>query len=151
MRLLKSFEEYQKEGIIRRDKADFERAKSMIIESERKTRSMLLNLEKVGINPDNANDYAEQSYDIIMFLIRAKLYSEGYVSSGKGSHEAEVAYLRIIGISEKEVSVMNELRYLRNGMLYYGNPVDEEYARKAIAFTKKMRSKLKNIAEEKIR
>ena len=150
MRLLKSFEEYKKEGIIRKDKADLERAKSMIIESSRKTRSMLLNLEKIGINSDNANDYAEQSYDILMFLIRARLYSEGYVSSGIGSHEAEVAYLRVIGVPEKEVMFINELRYLRNGMLYYGKPVDKEYAEKAITFAKKMMPRLKKMAEEKI-
>jgi len=106
---------------------------------------MLLNLEKVGITDDNANDYAEQCYDILMFLIRAKLYSQGYSSSGKGSHEAEVSYLRLMNVSEKEVAFMDELRYLRNGMLYYGKIVDEEYAQKAIAFAKKMQPRLKKL------
>lgn len=149
MRLLKSFEEYRTEGIIRKDSVDIARAKSMIIESNRKMRSMLMNLDKVGITVDNANDYTEQCYDILMFLIRARLYSEGYSSSGKGSHEAEVTYLRVLNISEKEVLFVDELRYLRNGMLYYGKAVDEEYAQKAIAFVKKMHPKLKKIAEEK--
>jgi hypothetical protein len=151
MKILKTFEEYIKEDIIRKDKIDNERAKSMVAESERKMRSMLLNLEKVGINPDNASDYAEQCYDILMFLIRAKLYSEGYSSSGKGSHEAELSYLRLLNISEKEVLLMNELRYLRNGILYYGKPIDEEYAEKVIKFTKQMQPKLKKIATEKLK
>jgi len=77
-----------------------------------------------------------------MFLIRAELYSKGYNSSGRGSHEAEVAYLQELNISEKEVRFMDELRYLRNGMLYYGKIVDKEYAQKTIKFTKEIIIKL---------
>jgi len=46
---MKTFEEYNREEIIRKDSPDVERAKSMINESERKIRSMMLNLE----NRDN--------------------------------------------------------------------------------------------------
>jgi len=140
---MRTFESYCKEGIMRRGTNDPLRAKSMIQESERKMRSMSLSFEKIGITADNAGDYAEQCYDIIMFLIRARLYLEGYSSSGKGSHEAEIAYLQTLNLPEKDILFIDELRYLRNGILYYGKPIDKEYASKAIAFTKKIISQLK--------
>ena len=147
MRILKSFEEYKKGGIIRKDRIDHERAKSLITESERKIRSLNTNLTKIGINNDNANDYAEYCYDTLMLLIRAKLYSEGYSSTGHGAHEAEVAYLRILKFSEKEVQFMNELRYIRNGLLYYGKTIDKEYAENVIKFLNKIYPKLMKIVK----
>lgn len=59
MRVLKLFEEYQKEGIVKRVKINEERAKSLVIESERKRRSLNERIEKLGINNENANDYVE--------------------------------------------------------------------------------------------
>jgi hypothetical protein len=120
MRALKTFEEYCKEGVIRKGRVDTERAKSLIDESNRKMRSLHTNLKKVGITEDNTNDYVEQCYDAILMIVRAILHSKGYSSSGQGAHEAEVAYLRILDLSDKEVLFMDELRYLRNGVIYYG-------------------------------
>ena len=102
MRYLKRFEEYLKEGVVRKGNADKERARSLIIESERKMNSLKENLEKIGIKNENANDYLEYCYDIIMFLIRAELYLKGFNSSGQGAHEAEVSYLRVMGFRENE-------------------------------------------------
>ena len=150
MRAPKPFATYQRQGIVRKDSKNMPRARSMLIESERKKRSMLHNYEKVGITEDNANDYAEQCYDLLLFLIRAAMYADGFISLGKGSHEAEVAYLRLIHREEKDLLFLDELRYLRNGILYYGKPVDEEYAEKVIVFTKRLQPVLKKIAEEKV-
>ena len=147
MRALKTFEEYCREGIMLKGKADIERAKSLIDESDRKMRSLHTNLEKVGITEDNTNDYIEQCYDAILMNVRAILYSKGYSSSGQGAHEAEVAYLRVLKLSDKEVVFMNELRYLRNGVIYYGKLTDKEYAAKVIEFTKKIHPKLRKLFE----
>ena len=76
----------------------------------------------------SANDYVESCYDILMFLVRAKLFSKGYSASGQRAHEAEVSYLRVLGFNENEVTFFNKLRYYRNGMLYYGTAIDKEYA-----------------------
>ena len=102
MRHLRLFQEYLKESIIKAVTINNERAKSLIQESERKLRSLNHNLEKVGINVDNASDYVEHCYDLIMFLIRAKMYLDGYSASGQGAHEAEVSYLRNLGFTEKD-------------------------------------------------
>ncbi len=122
-----------------------ERAKSLINESERKMRSIKLQLEKIGVIEDNANDYIEQCFDSIMNLVRAKLYMNGYSASGQGAHEAEVSYLREIGFTEKDIQFADQLRYFRNGILYYGTSLDKEYANKVLDFTKKIHPKLKEL------
>ena len=148
MKQLKFFKEYLKIGIVKKIKVDFIRAKSLIINSERKINSLNEKLIKIGIRDDNANEYLENCYDSIMLLIRAKLFLEGYNSSGVNAHEAEVSYLRNIGFNEDEVQFVNQMRFFRNGMLYYGTQLDKEYAEKVINFTKKLYIKLKNIVNK---
>ncbi len=140
---LKSFEKFVEEGIVVKVKKNIERAKALVIESERKKRSLKENLEKVGIKNENANDHVEDCYDILMYLIRAKLYIEGYKASGQGAHEAEVSYLRVLGFNENDALFMNQLRYFRNGIMYYGTSLDKEYAEKVLKFLNKIYPKLK--------
>ena len=145
MRSVKSFEEYIQTGVMKQVTINNERARSLSSESARKLGSLKESLEKIGIKKENANDYVEDCYDILMYLLRAKLYQEGYSSSGMGAHEAEVSYLRILGFSEKEFYFMDQLRYFRNGILYYGIRLDSEYAEKVIEFTYNIYPKLKKI------
>ncbi|HCC24517.1 MAG TPA: hypothetical protein DEP85_03260 [Holosporales bacterium] len=142
---MKQFEEYLQEGIVKHISINKERAWSLLIESERKMCSLKERLEKLGIKKENANDYVEYCYDIIMHLIRAKLYLDGFSSSGQGAHEAEVSYLRKLGFIEKEVQFVDQIRYFRNGILYYGNNLDKEYAEKVVNFTKRVFPQLKQI------
>lgn len=139
---LKSFEEFLKTGIIKKITPNKERAKSLIAEAERKMKSMREQLEKIGIKDTNANDYVEYSYNIIMYLIRAKLYFEGYSSAGQNAHEAEVSYLRILKFKENQIQFFDQIRYFRNGMLYYGTMLDEEYAKKVLNFLNEIYPKL---------
>ena len=145
MKSLKLFEDFVKEGIVKRITQNKERAKSLIIESERKMRSLKKRLEKLGVNNENANDYVEYCYDLIMHLVRARLLLDGYSASGQGAHEAEVSYLRIMGFNEKEVQFADQMRYFRNGIVYYGTSLDAEYAEKTIEFAKKVYPKLKKM------
>ncbi len=148
MRHLKPFADFIKEGIIKRVSMNPERAKSLINESERKMRSIKLQLEKIGIIEDNANDYVEHCFDSIMNLVRAKLYLKGYSASGLGAHEAEVSYLKELGFNENDIQFTDQLRFFRNGILYYGTALDKEYAEKVIEFTKKALPKLKELLKE---
>ena len=70
---------------------------------------------------------------------------EGYHASGFDAHEAEVSYMRVLGFTEKEVQFADQLRFFRNGMLYYGTQLDKTYAEKVIAFTKRLYLKLKEM------
>ena len=140
---MKSFEEFLKERIAKRISPDTQRAKNLILESERKYRVMKNMIETMGIDNIKANDYIEYCYNIIMFLLRAKMLEQGYTSSGQGAHEAEIAFAKTIGFTESEILLLDKLRYFRNGILYYGKRLDKEYAEKVIEFTKRMYNKLK--------
>jgi hypothetical protein len=142
MRPVKNFEEYLKEGIIKKVVKNKERSHSLKKEAQRRLRSLNERIHKLGVTNDNANDYVEYCYDILMPLIRSKLCTEGYAAQGQGAHEAEVSYLRTLGFAEQEVQFADQLRYFRNGILYYGTSLDAEYAQKVIAFTKATYPKL---------
>ena len=142
MILLKKFEEFIKEGTITKGRIDMQRAKNLLLESKRKMNSLAINLKKVGIKNENANDYIEYCYDILMLLLRSKLYAYGYFSNGQSAHEAVVSFAREIGFSEEKVKFLNELRYIRNGILYYGKQLDTEYAKKVVNFLKSNYSQL---------
>ncbi len=147
MRHLKAFEDFLKEGIARKISPDKERSKNLILESERKLKAFNESVEKIGIKDENANDYVEHCYDIIMFLVRAKLYHDGYSAGGQGAHEAEVAFARNLGFSEGDVQFLDELRYFRNGILYYGRRLDAEYAKLVLEFMNKIYPKLRNLVK----
>jgi len=144
---MKTFAEHLKTGLVRRVSKDKERALSLIAESERKLRALQETQEKVGVKDDNANDFIEACYDSLMALIRAKLYQEGYTSSGKGAHEAEVSYLAKLGFSTEDIQIMDKLRYYRNGICYYGSKFDKEYAEMVIAFAQKTHPRLLKIVQ----
>ena len=97
----------------------------------------------MGVNDNNANSIVKDCYDIIMELVRAKLLLTGYSSAGQFAHEAEVSYLKKLGFSDNEVSFLNDLRYFRNSVVYYGKILGIEYADQVVKFTRKIYPKLK--------
>ena len=146
MRLPDEFEEYLKNGIVKRILPNKSRANFLIDESQNSLQGLKEIIEKIGINDRNSNSVIKDCYDIMMELIRAKLLIEGYNSSGSYAHEAEVSYMKILGFTENDVAFMNELRFFRNGITYYGKILDKEYAVKVFDFLKRIYPKLKAIA-----
>src|SRR3989338_8835960 len=144
MNLPREFEEYLQDGIIRKSSVNIPRSEFLINEAEKSFRGLNKRIEVMGIDEDSANSIVKDCYDIIMELIRAKLFLEGYSSAGQFAHEAEVSYLRKSDFSNNEISFVNELRYFRNSVTYYGKILDVEYASKVVIFTKKIYPKLKN-------
>lgn len=145
MKAIKNFEEFIKRGIVKMQTPDKPRAEFLIKEAEKSYAYLLELIKKMGINDNNANDYIKTCYDILMELIRAKLLLNGYNASGFGAHEAEVSYMRALSFNEKDVQFADQMRYFRNGILYYGNRLDKEYAEKVVEFTKKIYLKLRSI------
>jgi len=139
---MKEFNEFVKKGIIVKQSINKSRAKDLIEESERKYNSLKQLLDKIGLDNENANDVIEYCYDVLIGLIRAKLYLEGFKASGEGAHEAEVSYLSKLNFSENEVRFIDDLRYFRNGVKYYGRRFDKEYAEKVLKFLKEIRPRL---------
>ncbi len=144
MRAIKSFDEFLKDNIVKKQSIDKSRAEFLIKESENSYINLLEKIQKLKINDVNANDFVKSCYDILMELIRAKMLLNGYNASGIGAHEAEVSYMRILGFSENDIQFADQMRFFRNGMLYYGTILDKDYAEKVIEFTKKIYKKLKD-------
>ncbi|MBI2451636.1 hypothetical protein HYV50_00995 [Candidatus Pacearchaeota archaeon] len=145
MRPIINFEEFVKLGIVKKQSIDKPRAEFLIKESGQNYEYLLKLIKTMGIDDLGANDYVKKCYDILMELTRAKMLLEGYNASGNRAHEAEVSYLRRIGLKENEVQFIDQMRFFRNGMLYYGTILDKEYAEKVIKFTKGIYFKLSKI------
>ncbi len=144
--ILNNFGEFLRKEIVKKTFSDNFRVNSIIDEAERKLiffkRDML---GKIGIVDDNANDFIEKMYDILIELVRAKMLKDGFKAQGKGAHEAEVSYMRKIDFSEADVSFMNELRYFRNGIKYSGRRMDKEYAERVLKFLNRLYPILKKL------
>lgn len=140
---MKDFEDYIKEGVVKKITPDKQRAESLKQEANRKFHTLGKYIDLIGIDDDNANDHIEYCYNIILYLVRAQMYIKGYKSSGLGAHEAEVSFTRHLDFKQSETDFLNTLRYFRNGILYYGKQFDSEYGKKVIEFTKKVFYKLK--------
>ena len=142
MRAIKDFENFIKDGIVKQQSPNFSRAEYLKEESKKSYSFLQKKIEAFGVTNESANDIIKSSYDIIMELIRAEMLLKGFNASGQGAHEAEVSYMRILGFKEKDVQFADQLRYFRNGMLYYGTILDEEYANKVINYTNRICKKL---------
>ena len=143
MKHVKDFEDYLKQGIAKKQFPDIARAKALVEESAEAYDVLNAYIKNAEISDKNANHIIKNAYDVIMELIRAKMLSGGFSSSGQGAHEAEVAYMRRIGFSENDVEFADNIRYFRNGILYYGKKMNREYAEKVVSFLQKIRQKLK--------
>lgn len=135
---LKDFEEFLRTGIVKKQSPNKERTRDLIREAKEKKEFLDIILKNMSKKDMRPNFIIEYCYDILMELIRAKMLEHGFNSSGKGAHEAEVAYTRKIGFSEAETRFLNELRYYRNGIVYYGKNFDKEYAQKVLIFLEKI-------------
>ena len=143
MKGIKKFDEFIRNNIVKKQSIDKSRAGFLIKESENSYNNLLEMIKKLRLNDVNANTYVKSCYDILMELIRAKMLLDGYNASGFGAHEAEIAYMRILDFDEKDMQFADQMRFFRNGIIYYGTSLDAEYANKVIEFTKKIYSKLK--------
>lgn len=147
---MREFEEYLEEGIVKKISRDVNRAKFLLEESQKRENFLKILVEKIKINEENANYFVENCYNVISELIRAKMLLDGYSASGMGSHEAEVSYMKILGLDQKDIEFMNDLRYFRNGIHYYGKGVDKVYAQKVLNFVNNLSPKIKNIIKNSL-
>jgi hypothetical protein len=142
MRAIRPFEEFIRENVVKKQHIDASRAEFLFKEAENSFNNLLEKIDKIPMTDSNTNDFIKSCYDIIMELVRAKMLLKGYNASGFGAHEAEVSYMRSLDFSESDVQFADQLRYFRNGMLYYGKVLAAEYGNIVIKFTKNVYDKL---------
>src|SRR3989344_4696509 len=140
---LKKFEEFVAKGLVKKQTSNRQRAISLVKEAESNEKFLKTSLKNIPREEMNPNFVVNSCYDIIMELIRAKMFIDGYNSGN--SHEAEVSYMRNLDFSEVDVIFMDELRYYRNGTKYYGTRLDMEYAKKVLQFMNKTVPVLKKL------
>jgi len=138
MRLIKKFEEFILEGIVKAQSPDASRARFLMKESERDFEYLRKLVKTMGVNEDGANSMIKLAYDVLMESVRAIMLLKGYNAVGPGAHEAEVSYLLKLNFSENDAQFADRLRYLRNRMMYYGKILDREYALQVLEFTERV-------------
>lgn len=143
---LRKFAEYVMEGVVKKQTPNKQRALSLLKESEEKKNFLEISLKNIPKEKMNANFIVDYCYDIIMELLRAKMFIDGY--NAWNSHEAEVSYMLILGFSEADTKFMDEMRYYRNGIKYYGTILNREYAKKSLEFTNRIYPKLKKLLDK---
>ena len=137
---IKEFEEYIARGIVKKQLKNKQRSLSLIKEAEEKKDFLKTTIKNIPAEKMNANFIIDYCYDILMELIRSKMYADGY--NAENSHEAEVSYLKVIGFSEADLRFIDELRYNRNGIKYYGIKFEINYANKVKDFMERLYVKL---------
>ncbi len=129
--------------MVRLGSPDNSRAKILVAEAKQSELFLQSIIISVGVTDETANNVIKLVHDIIMEKIRAVMLAKGYIASGQGAHEAEVAYLKELNFSEQDIQFCNQLRYFRNGISYYGKRFDKTYAEKTITFLSSFKKKLK--------
>jgi len=98
---------------------DIERAKDLFqISKER--------LEIIKILPrDKPYKILEEYYEIVLELITSIMYIDGYKTL---SHISAIGYISNYKLlSENQISMIETMRKLRHGVVYYGKKIKEEY------------------------
>ena len=147
MNKIKKFEEYIENKVVKKRGSDKIKAQDLTTEAEKDKKFLEEIKKKIPLNDDNANNFIEQVYKIILKTIRARMMIDGYKATGHSAHEAEVAYMINLGFSEAETEFMDEIRYSRNGILYYGSSFNKDYAEKILVFFEKIYPRLKKMVE----
>ena len=147
MKPIKNFNELIKNGTVKKITPDINRALFLKKEAERRKIFLDELKKKIGIKEENANYIIENSYNILSEMLRAKMLISGYSASGLGAHEAEVSFMKNLSFADADIIFMNDLRYFRNGILYYGKILEKEYAERVLEFLDKIYPKLKNLVK----
>lgn len=145
MNAIRAFSEFVNTNTVKKQSIDKSRAEFLVLESTQSYANLVEMIQKIPLSDKNANNFVKSCYDILMELLRARMLLEGYNASGSGAHEAEVSFMRVLHFEEKDVQFMNQLRFFRNGMLYYGTSLDRVYAEKVIGFTKRIYATLQQM------
>lgn len=83
-------------------------------------------LDIIKILPrDKPYKILEEYYEIVLELITAIMYADGYKTL---SHVSAIGFISNYNIlSENQVNIIETMRKLRHGIVYYGKKIKEEY------------------------
>ncbi|MFT4310215.1 MAG: hypothetical protein ACMXYC_01135 [Candidatus Woesearchaeota archaeon] len=139
---MKSFVVLRKEGLIRKITPNAIHASSLLAQSEKKLQGIALLVTHIEVNESTTHLFIDQLYDCFFQLIRSKMYKEGYKTL---SHEAEISYIKHLGLLPIYVDMLDELRKIRNGHKYYGHQIAQAYVAKWLTQYQKIYAHIKEL------
>lgn len=124
---------------------DFDRAGDLLNIS----RERMVDIIKV-LPRDKPYKILEEYYEIILGLITALMYAEGYKTL---SHVSAIGYLskNYNMFSENQIMIIDTIRKLRHGIVYYGRKIKEEYLINNEEEIKKIISLLNKCVKDKLK
>lgn len=120
------FNFYLSEGKVKKQKVDFELAKSLINDSINRAEKVM-KLDKDIFS----KIIFESIYDSLRGILDALLAVNGYKSY---SHEASIAFLKKFDIEDSLVNELDMFRYKRNSSKYYGRDILKQDTTEIIEF-----------------
>lgn len=108
-------------------------------------------IEEINLSKYPSNILKEY-YEVIRELMSIILLLDGYKIIGEGSHKSLIEYLNdnYHEISEEHISMMDDLRILRNKIAYDGFFVREDYVIRNKPKILKIVSKLRKLISSKL-
>ena len=126
---------------------DKEKAKSMLKMIET-TSEMIKTIDAKKF----ASNVLKEYYDVIRELMAVVVLMDGYKTHGEGAHKKLIEYLAKTypEFAEYEISLIDELRNMRNRIAYDGFFVDEDYIERKMSDILGLIEKLIVLANKKI-
>lgn len=138
---MKEFGYYLAKGDVKRQSKDSALALALVRSGLDRIRKALSEEQ----TKDNAKYILENAYEGLRELADARLALDGFKSY---SHEASISFLeKFPSFGAGELEYFDRLRYLRNGIKYYGLLVSVGEAKESLAFAEKMKIKLKALVK----
>ena len=126
---------------------DREKAKSIMKMAE-KSLEMVRTIDESEFPSNVVKEY----YEIIRELISAVLLLDGYKTYGEGAHKKVIDYLEknYREFPEHEISVIDELRVVRNRIFYDGFFIREDYIKRKKEAIENIIAKLRKIIKGRL-
>ena len=137
--MIRPFDDYIRENMVRKTQSNISMAKAMIEKSEIRLKKTI----KQKITEEESSITFEDIYESLREAIQSIMEIKGYKPY---SHEAVIAFMQEEKIlSQSEINIINNYRILRNDSVYLARQVSLEKCLEAVNFAKKTLPKIRNI------
>ena len=140
--MIKPFEYYINENLVRKSIPNISMAKSLLQKSEIR----LKRVKNEKINDENSSIVFEDIYEVIRESSQSLMEIKGFKPY---SHEALVSFLKEYGIvSDEKANIIDNYRVLRNNSVYKAEKVSSQKCAEALEFSKKLLPEIRVKFEE---
>lgn len=143
--MIKPFEYYIKENLVRKSTANISTAKSLLQKAEVRLKRIIIS----KIEENESSIVFEDIYECLREASQSLMEVKGYKPY---SHEALISFLKEQKLlSDEEVNVLDNYRILRNNSVYKAEKVSFQKCLEALEFAKKTLPELNNKFQELVK